>query len=95
MPNKNQIYAQQIEPLVQKITAICIENGLPMLISVCVELEKSDDGTYDMTIAGSTHLSGHDIDPPGPMLLAATILRVPGFEGLTKAFLGGNEEKVH
>lgn len=55
-----------------------------MVLAFCLEHELRDDGKYQMTLAGSVNLDG--IDSPQAMLIAASILRVPGFEGELEQF---------
>lgn len=78
MNDKNDFYAVQILPMVQKITALCEANQLPMLMAFCLDQGKKENGKLEMTLAGSHNLES-SVQPPQPMLIAATILRVPGF----------------
>lgn len=78
MIDKNDFYAMQILPMVEKITQLCEANQLPMLMAFCLDQAEAANGKLEMTLAGSHNLE-RGLQPPQPMLLAATILRVPGF----------------
>jgi hypothetical protein len=44
-----------------------------------------------MVLAGATHLNDKDLQVPQPMILAATMLRIPGFDITGKT----DSEQVH
>lgn len=73
------IYAEQIHGLVEKITRLCHEHDVAMLMAFCLDKEEIGEGRMQMTVAGSTNL-GYEIDPPEPMTFAANLLRIPGFK---------------
>lgn len=79
MEKKTEIYAEQIQPMIDRLTRICEAYGLPMLVAVCLENKEVGDDKMEMTIAGSSNLD-QGIMPPEPMVLAATLMRVPGFK---------------
>jgi hypothetical protein len=79
MQEKTDLYAVQMMPLIKQVTELCEQNGIPMLMAFCLDHCALPDGRLEMTIAGSFNLD-RDLEPPKAMLLAATILRVPGFE---------------
>ncbi len=78
MEDKTELYANQIHPLVEQIAALCKVNKLPMVMAFCLDRQDAGLGKRQMTVAGITHLE-RDEEPPQPMVLAATIMRVPGF----------------
>lgn len=78
MQEKSDFYSMEILPMVERITRLCEANSLPMLMAFCLDQETKENGKLEMTLAGSHNLE-RAIMPPQPMLLAATILRVPGF----------------
>lgn len=79
MQTKEDIYAELIEPLVRKIGDICEENDIPALVAICLDSQRLEKGNMEMTMAGFVHLEPH-MEVPQPMMLAATILRIPGFD---------------
>jgi hypothetical protein len=50
-----------------------------MAMAFCLDHTDLGDGKRQMTIAGEANLSG-EIDPPQPMVLAASMLQIPGFK---------------
>lgn len=50
-----------------------------MLMAFCLDRKDVGKGKKEMTVAGSAHLEPKEL-PPQPMVLAATMLRVPGFD---------------
>lgn len=81
MQEKTEIYAAQMLPLINQLTQLCEKIGIPMLMSFCLNHCSHQDGKLEMTIAGSFNLASY-LEPPKAMLLAATMLRIPGFEKL-------------
>lgn len=79
MQEKTEVYAGLMMPLIKQVTELCEQNSIPMLMAFCLDHCALSDGRLEMTIAGSFNLD-RDLEPPKAMLLAATILRVPGFE---------------
>ena len=79
MDDKTELYAGQIHPLVEQITDLCRLNNLPMLMAFCLDRKDVGDGKNEMVVAGNVHLEPHE-RPPQPMVLAATMLRIPGFD---------------
>lgn len=78
--HKNDVYKQLIAPLVEEISKTCADNSIPMMMAFCMQLEDGqDEETKIMTLAGMTYLEDH-LDPPYPMLAAAAMLRIPGFD---------------
>lgn len=78
MLEKMQIYGEEVLELVEKIEMICDRSGIPMVMAFCLDLIAKGDGKMQMTIAGVTNLKSEA--SPDPMLLAANIMQVPGFE---------------
>lgn len=74
-----QIYADEVLELVEKIEQICDRSGIPMVMAFCLDLIEKDNGKMQMTIAGTSNLSDEKTSPD-PMLLAASILQIPGFD---------------
>jgi hypothetical protein len=64
--------------MVEKITRICESYDIPMMMAFCLNNKDLGDGRMQMTVAGTTHLNGDD-SPPEPMVIAASMLRIPGF----------------
>src|SRR6267154_2614582 len=54
---------------------------IPMLIAICLERKDLGQGNMEMLIAGSSFLT-ESVKPPQPMLAAASILGIPGFENI-------------
>jgi len=81
MKTKIEIYKNDIEPLVDIINEVCSKNNLPMLIAICLERKDLGQGNMEMLIAGSSFLT-ESVKPPQPMLAAASILGIPGFENI-------------
>ncbi|MES2729939.1 MAG: hypothetical protein V4621_07595 [Pseudomonadota bacterium] len=79
MEKKTEIYAEHVQPMIERLTRICEAYGLPMLVAVCLENKEVGDDKMEMTIAGSSNLD-QEIMPPEPMVLAATLIRIPGFK---------------
>ena len=79
MQSKMNVYAEQIHGLVEKVTRLCRENDIPMLMGFCLERIDKGDGRIQMVIAGDTNLTA-ELEPPSPMVFAASMLRIPGFE---------------
>lgn len=50
-----------------------------MLMAFCLERIDKGDGKMQMVIAGDTNLVA-ELEPPQPMVFAASMLRIPGFE---------------
>jgi hypothetical protein len=50
-----------------------------MLMAFCLEKIDKGEGKMQMVVAGDTNLS-LDLEPPQPMVFAASMLRIPGFE---------------
>lgn len=79
---KSDAYKTIIAPLVEEISNACADNSIPMIMAFCLELEDGEtEETKVMTLAGMTYLS-NGVEPPYPMLAAAAMLKIPGFEGL-------------
>ncbi len=78
MQSTMNIYADQIHPLVEKITRLARENDIPMLMAFCLERMEKGEGIMQMSVAGATNL-GQELEPPQPMLFAASMLRIPDF----------------
>lgn len=78
MQTKAEIYAEHLQTMVDKITRICESYEIPMMMAFCLDSEDLGDGRMQMTVAGTTHLNRKDY-PPEPMLIAASLLRIPGF----------------
>jgi hypothetical protein len=57
-----------------------------MVMAFCLEHEHRLDGKVEMTLAGSVNLEP-DLAPPQPMLIAACILKIPGFDVDVSEFL--------
>jgi hypothetical protein len=49
-----------------------------MVMAFCLDRKDIGHGKRQMTVAGSAYLEVSE-EPPQPMILAATMLRVPGF----------------
>lgn len=79
MQEKETIFAAQIQPLLEQMFNLCVQNRIPMIAAFCLEHQQRDDGKSEMAIAGCVNLK-REIEPPPAMVLAAAILRVPGFE---------------
>lgn len=80
MQTKAEIYAEKIQPLVKLINEICEQESLPMLMAFCLDYRELPDDKREMVLAGASCLSKSDSIVPQPMILAATMLRIPGFE---------------
>lgn len=85
MQNKAEVYAEHLQTMVDKITRICESYGIPMMMAFCLDANDLGDGRMEMTVAGTTHLNRND-SPPEPMLLAASLLRIPGFRQIDMDF---------
>lgn len=79
MQKNMQIYADEVLELVEKIEQICDRSGIPMVMAFCLDLIEKDNGKMQMTIAGTSNLKDGKVSPD-PMLLAADILQIPGFD---------------
>ena len=79
MQAKIKTYADSIHPLVEKITRLCQEHDLPMLMAFCLDRVEKEEGKMQMTVAGSTYLPD-DPEAPQPMIFAASMLQIPGFK---------------
>jgi len=78
MQTKAEIYAENLQSMVEKITRICESYDIAMMMAFCLDSTDLGDGRMQMTVAGTTHLNRVE-SPPEPMLLAASLLRIPGF----------------
>lgn len=85
MQIKTEIYAEQLQSMVERITRICEQYEIPMMMAFCLDSNDLGDGRKQMTVAGTTHLNRAD-SPPEPMLLAASLLRIPGFRVIDMDF---------
>jgi hypothetical protein len=50
-----------------------------MVMAFCLENVKRENGKYEMTLAGSVNLDDQ-CEPPKTLLLAAGVMKVPGFD---------------
>lgn len=78
MQTKTEVYAENLQAMVDKIARICESYEIPMMMAFCLDSNDLGDGRMQMTVAGRTHLNWAD-SPPEPMLLAASMLRIPDF----------------
>lgn len=61
-----------------------------MMMAFCLDQSQNKNGTMQMTITGSSNLE-KKLEAPQPMILAATMLRIPGFDFMQRI----NSEQVH
>lgn len=73
----------------EKVARLCRENDIPAMMAFCLERIDKGDGKMQMVVAGNANL-GLELDPPDPMVFAASMLRIPGFE---PGFQGEMEEE--
>lgn len=85
MQTKAEIYAEKIQPMVQLINEICQRESVPMLMVFCLDYKDVPEDKKEMVLAGAAHLSKNESIVPQPMILAATMLRVPGFSTIPEA----------
>ena len=78
MQIKAEIYGEHLQSMVEKISRICESYDIPMMMAFCLDNTDLCDGRMQMTVAGTTHLNRDD-SPPEPMVIAASMLRIPGF----------------
>jgi hypothetical protein len=78
MQSKEDIYAEQIHPIVVRLADLCQKYEFPMLTAVCLD-RREVDGQAEVHMAGGTNLHSAE-DVPSIMMIAATVLQLPGFE---------------
>ncbi len=83
MQTKADIYANKMEAAVQMIKEVCIANDMPALVIICLGAGKRADGMNEMILTGIHNLED---DSPEPLLLAASVLGIPGFDLARQAF---------
>jgi len=88
--NKEEIYDDQISPLMEQIINICKKNNIAMLMSFSIPTEDDPD------LACTTAIVSDECDPPGSLLRAyETVMgRSPGMPNMMITTKNENGETV-
>ena len=86
MNEKDEIYTQQILPMLEKIKEICDGASIPFLSAFCLDERKNGDGETEVLIAGGANLRSNTDKSPTSMLMAAGLIGIQGYESFSDVF---------